>query len=51
MELYDLDIDLSETNDISSNNPDIVKMAIDYMDDAHVQGHYCGTHIDESDQD
>lgn len=50
-ELYDLDKDISEANDISSDNPDVVKMAINYMNTAHVQGHYCGTHINKSDLD
>ena len=51
VELYDLDKDLSETDDVSSDNPDVVKMAVTYMNTAHVQGHYCDTHIDENDLD
>ena len=51
VELYDLSKDLSETDDVSSDNPDVVKMAFTYMNTAHVQGHYCGTHIDTTDLD
>ena len=51
VELYDLSKDLSETDDVSSDNPDVVKTAITFMNTAHVQGHYCGTHIDITDTD
>ena len=42
MELYDLEDDLSETNNIAPQHPDVVKMAINYMNTAHVDANYCG---------
>ena len=44
IELYNLATDISETNDISSKQPEQVKMAAKYMDEAHVTGNYCNGH-------
>lgn len=40
-ELYDLSIDLSEIKDVSPSNPSVVKMAQQYIDEAHVHGSDC----------
>ncbi|XP_065921017.1 N-acetylgalactosamine-6-sulfatase-like [Dysidea avara] len=42
VELYDLEGDLSETNNLASQHPDVVKMAINYMNTAHVDANFCG---------
>ena len=42
MELYDLVNDLSETTDVSGDHPEEVKLAVQYMDEAHVPGPPCG---------
>ncbi|MFN0086950.1 MAG: arylsulfatase [Blastocatellia bacterium] len=34
--LYDLSADLGETNDVAGANPEIVKQAIAYLDEAHI---------------
>jgi uncharacterized sulfatase len=36
VQLYDLAKDLGETNDLAATQPDIVKQAVTYMDEAHV---------------
>ena len=35
IELYDLRVDLEETTDVSSEHPEIVKRAAEWMEDAH----------------
>ncbi len=40
-ELYDLSNDIGETVDVSSTNSDVVKMAQQYIDEAHVDGDDC----------
>ena len=42
VELYDLANDVGETTDVSPGHPDIVKLAVQYMDEAHVPGPHCG---------
>ncbi len=42
VELYNLNSDLGENHDVSLANYDIVEQAIQYMDEAHKPGPYCG---------
>ena len=42
MELYDLANDVGETEDVSAENPNVVMLAVQYMDEAHVPGPGCG---------
>ena len=42
VELYDLVNDIGETTDVSGDHPDEVKLAVQYMDEAHVPGPHCG---------
>ena len=42
VELYDLVNDLSEQNDVASDRSDLVELAVQYMDEAHVPGPKCG---------
>lgn len=42
VELYDLGNDEGETTDVSAAHPDVVQLAVQYMDEAHVPGPYCG---------
>ena len=41
VELYDLSKDLGETIDVSNQYPDIVELAVSYIDGAHVHGNDC----------
>lgn len=40
--LYDLVNDVGETTDVSGDSPDVVRLAVQYMDDAHSSGPKCG---------
>ncbi len=42
VELYDLRTDLGEEHDVSLTHYDDVQQAIEYMDEAHKSGPYCG---------
>lgn len=42
VELYDLSKDVGETTDVSADHPDMVKQAVEYMDEAHIPGPHCG---------
>lgn len=42
MELYDLGNDVGETKDVSAEYPDVVQLAVQYMDEAHIPGPHCG---------
>lgn len=42
VELYDLVNDVGENTDVSADNPDAVKLAVQYMDEAHIPGPRCG---------
>ena len=42
MELYDLVNDVGETTDVSGDSPDVVRLAVEYMEDAHSPGPDCG---------
>lgn len=42
VELYDLVNDIGETTDVAQESPEIVKMAVEYMNEAHTDGPRCG---------
>lgn len=42
VELYDLGNDVGETTDVSAAHPEVVELAVQYMDEAHVPGPHCG---------
>ena len=42
VELYDLVNDIGETTDVSGDSPEVVELAVQYMDEAHTPGPHCG---------
>ena len=42
VELYELNVDIGEKNDVSQTYPAYARLAIKFMDEAHKPGPHCG---------
>ena len=49
VELYDLDIDIGETNDLAMDNPIVVSMMLSLMDEEHLTSPFYGPEDNDND--